>query len=1402
MRIDQSLAHRLRPMALWMVASFVLCVPQSLLAQLPWKAGFGKSDITPTEPLRLSGYSVRSKPFEGVADPLHARALVLQRQDQPTHTALVLVSVDSIAVTAALTIDIASWLDSKFGISRSQLVLSSTHSHAAPVIYGGLTNLFREPLSDQENEVAKRYSQYLVAQIKAAIEAAISQQHACHLHFGTSSANFAIQRRVIRDGKWSGFGETPEGSVDRTVRLLECRGDDGKVLGAAFMYACHCTTLGPEFNQVSGDWAGLSASKLEQIHPGAIFLPIIGCGADANPTPRGGYAFAQQHAAEMVDSVQAARKNATTEILQPATTHFGHAGLAPEIPTADDLDKRLATAANSTQTRWAETMKSIRAKRGRLPETVPMPIHVWRFGEQLNWVFLGGEVVSEYQPAIANRLGKAPTWVAAYCDDVFAYVASERMRAEGGYEVDESMYFYMQPGRWQAGTQKVIESRIDELIHESQAEGQPLTAEQALKSIRVPEGFRVEMVASEPMVQDPINLAFSPDGSVWVVEMADYPLGAADGGRVKRLRDSDGDGKLDEVKVFASGLSFPTSVMPWRDGALIIAAPDIIFARDKDGDGVSDQREVLLTGIAESNPQHRASGFELGLDGWLHFASGESTKQLFSSKTQKSYPVQHHDVAWNPDTGEVVATAGDTQFTRARDDFGNWFGNSNSLPIWHYVVDSRYQQAASMAGDAKQHLLTPAVAPPVLPRSRTVDRFNDLFAHNRFTSACSSIIVRTPGLGPEMMGAALVCEPVHNLVARFRVKPNQGSFLGERFDEDKAFDFFTSTDEFCRPVRALNAPDGTLWIVDMSRQVIEHPEWIPQAWQDRINLRAGERLGRIYRVYHESYQPKPLRAIDRHPSQLLPCLASDNAALRDLAQLQLMWHRDVQLIKELQRMAIEHPSPAVRAQSLGCLAALDALTSESLLVGLQDRDARVVRVALELSESRLLKSKELQTAVLAVAQRDRGDAVDLQWLLTTLAMPPDLTRDPLQQVAARSIDNPWIIRTLSLCNDPGQASALCTGLLSASRGKNLPPALFGDMQQCVTRLWGKLAPEEQSKLLSSTFSSSAANTSLTPPQLLLLTAFSESSAGKTDAPGNAVVRQITQNSLGRMLSMEVEEQERLTLVNLLGSGVLPEAEALSTIEQLIDPRQLPSIQQAAVLAARRINSAGVPELLLKNWPKLIPETRLVSAATFLTRKNWVEQLVAALENGSIKPTDLDASAVQQLQSYGDRNIRNRCESVFGKPTARAEVVTKFLNVLSKGEKAAEPINGKQLFNENCAVCHQPPEGKAMIGPPIDNLGHWTVEQWVTAVLDPNRAIEPKYHQYQLLTKDDQVLAGVIQQRTAQSVRLAGTDGNVREIPIADIEELRDTNVSLMPEGLETKLNPQQLAALIEYLRSR
>lgn len=1390
-----------------------------------WWAGFGKVEITPTEPVRLSGYSNRDKPHTEVADPLFARAMVLSETEanvkqldakQTGKRSVVLVSIDSIAIVGTMTRQIEESLNAEYGLTRSDFVICSTHSHAAPHAASGLNNLYRTPLTADEQAAIDRHADRVREGILQAIAAAMKSRQSAQLEIASSTANFAVNRRVLKNGLWTGFGNQTDGPVDRRVQLMRAVTSEGKLLGAAFLYACHCTTLGPDFNKVSADWAGLAACDLEKKHSDAVFLPVIGCGADANPEPRRGYDDALHHAAEMVSSIETALKAAWTQVQQFPVAHFGYAGIAPELPSRAEL---AATAADKdvTKRRWAETMLAILKAKGRLPETYPDPIHTWSFGQDLLWVFMGGEVVVDYQLRLEENLPAKNVWVAAYSDDVFAYVASERMRAEGGYEVDSSMLYYNQPGRWQSGTEDLIERRVQEILADTTPDDKPRTAKQALESVHVPTGYKVELMAAEPLVNDPVNIAFGHDGRVWVAEMSDYPLGCEGGGRVRWLRDSDGDGTLDQSQVFLSGLNYPSSVTPWRDGAIIITSPAIFFAADRDGDGVAEVREELLQGIAEANPQHRASGFEIGLDGWLNFTSGDHTQELKSTRNDQQTNVSGRDVRWDPDTGAFTLNSGHTQFVRSRDEFNNWFGNVNNQPIFHYVVEDRYRRRAGMSGPPLQHLLDPPIAPPVHPASRTKDRFNDLGTFNRFTSACSSIICRVPGLGEEMRGAALVCEPVHNLVARFNVHRDGPSFTADRFQQDEQFDFFASSDPLCRPVRVVNAPDGTIWVIDMVRLVIEHPEWIPTSWQGQLNLRMGTGLGRIYRVSKEDFRPTPVpRTADMSNEQLLELMRSDNGAVRDMAAQQLLWRLNnpqrrleqkhiSRVVDALGEIAKNDAAAAVRAQALGTLAGLGRIEPALLKGALADKDERVRRYAVTLTEPYLNKTDSDVAPLLASLQREQDAGVLLQWALSLGGSEHAGVSQAVEQVAAKANTSVWLAKSLALMNDQHSEAAL-SGLVKAAISASFAdsePRTQAAVEQAINALWARASSEKQTQLLSTVFNEDRSTTAgIGVIETLFLSAVASADVSQLDKNPRLKTQLVLAAKAARLKLFDetTPQAERLRLVSLV--TLLPDrpGDALQDIARLLGPQEPAAIHQAALNAVRRLKADETPLVLIAKWSELLPEVRSSVGTLLLERPNWGEQLVVSLEKGVVKSNDLDTTLIERLRKYGDDKLQARTARVLGQPpnADRAKVVQ---DMLSKLPPKSDAARGEKHFVDHCAVCHRATPDRSIVGAPLENITNWKREQWVVAILDPSRNIEPKYHQYAVATKDGRTLSGVIEDRSTHHLTLVATDGKRHEIELAEIERLKDQGVSLMPEGLETKLDPQAMGDLLAYLQT-
>ncbi|MBT4868416.1 MAG: hypothetical protein HON53_25180, partial [Planctomycetaceae bacterium] len=446
----------------------------------------------------------------------------------------------------------------------------------------------------------------------------------------------------------------------------------------------------------------------------------------------------------------------------------------------------------------------------------------------------------------------------------------------------------------------------------------PKTPKASLNSIRTRPGFKVELVAAEPLVKDPVAFEWGADGKLWVVEMADYPLGidgkGKPGGRVRFLEDTTGDGKYDKSTLFLDGIRFPNGILPWKKGVLVTAAPDIFYAEDTNGDGKADKREVLFTGFAEGNQQHRANGLVLGLDNWVYVANGDSGGVIRSLKASRGVNppgdspggltprlanqqinIGSMDLRIKPDTGEIDLQAGRTQFGRNRDDWGNWFGSNNSNPLWHYVLADHYVRRNKhfAAPDGRVHVSVAPGPSPCFPVSRTLPRFNDFNRANRFTSACSAIVYRDELFGSQFVGNSFVSEPVHNLVHREVMQPQGYTFTSQRAADESQSEFLASSDNWFRPTMIKTGPDGALWIADMYRHVIEHPKWIPADWQKRLDLRAGDDRGRIYRVVPVGAKPQAVPRLDHFSTaELVAALHSVNGWQRDTAQRLLIERKD------------------------------------------------------------------------------------------------------------------------------------------------------------------------------------------------------------------------------------------------------------------------------------------------------------------------------------------------------------------------------------------------------------------------------------------------------------------------------------------------------------------------------
>ncbi|MBX3439263.1 MAG: c-type cytochrome, partial [Planctomycetaceae bacterium] len=1222
---------------------------------------------------------------------------------------------------------------------------------------------------------------------------------------------------------------TPAGPVDHSLPILKITDPSGETIrGLLFNYACHCTTFDSNYNRVNGDWAGYAAQYLEQSHPGATALCTIGCGADANPERDRERALdiAQAQGRQIADQVARVTAGSMTEITAGPQASFGYAGLPIDRPARGDLEAKLND--NSPQVRrHAEEMLALQKRMGRLPETYPMPIQVFRFGDQFSMVFLGGEVCVDYALRIQRELGgaKTPVWVTAYANDVFGYVASERMRAEGGYEVDFSMVFYNQPGRWSTGTEDLILRRVHEM-HASTGETGPVSPEQSLALFTVPPGYTVDLIAAEPLIRDPINFALGPDGRLWVVEMGDYPNGNPDlprsgdragrrlwegppGGSIKVLTDTDGDGRYDEAATFLDGLTFPTGVFPWRDGVIALVAPEIFFARDTDGDGRADERQAIFTGLSEGNPQHRANGFAQGLDGWLHLADTSSSRTVTSAITGENVNTSGRDLRIDPDKGLAVAVSGTSQYGRSRDAWGNWFGNNNSDPLFHFAIEDRYLRRNPYvpSPSPRVFLTEPATAPEVFPTSRTQDRFNDLFTLNRFTSACGPQIVRDGRFPNDVNGAALVCEPVHNLVSRVILEPHGVTFRGHRHPSELQSEFLSSRDNWFRPVRLETGPDDSIWVCDMYRLVIEHPQWIPEAWQARLDLYAGHNQGRIYRVRRTETPISAAPDLTRLASKdLVAELASENGWRRDTAQRLLIERREESIVPALDKLARSDARPEVRVQAMATLGGLGRLSPKLLGQLLTDSDPRVVVQTIQFSEPQIADSAVIDQLLEQVGHDDVR--VRYQLALSLGESNASRVAAALQAIAERDAGDPWI-RAAVLSSAGPHAQQLLADLLADRGSLERRASLLPDL---IATALGEEITGGLGAIVSAIAGDQAdASSKVEAWQIAALASCVEAvrHRGKewSEAAAVATSQGRTASEAARPIFAAAREivadenastASRVAAVRLLGrDGESREAD-IEQLKLLISPRTAPELQVAAINALSASEADGLVDTLLADWSQLTPSVRAEVISTLLSRRRWTSQFVSALEAGDVPVKDIDAATRVQLQLHLRDTGRESLHHIFDDAQAvdRAEVVAAYQSVHGLQGHAEQ---GAAAFKKVCSTCHKHQGIGNDLGPQLANLQNKSVDALLTAILDPNRAVEQKYRGYVIATSDGRTVNGLIKSETASSILLVEPSGKEHTILRIDIEEMTDTGKSFMPEGLEKDLTPQDIADLIAFV---
>lgn len=937
------------------------------------------------------------------------------------------------------------------------------------------------------------------------------------------------------------------------------------------------------------------------------------------------------------------------------------------------------------------------------------------------------------------------------------------------------------------------------------------SAEASRRSIRVRPGFRVELAAAEPLVADPIAFDWSADGRLWVVEMGDYPLGE-DGkgkpaGRVRVLEDRDTDGRYERSTVFLDGLGFPTGLLPWRDGVLIACAPDVLYAEDRDGDGKADVRRTLFSGFREGNQQHRVNGFALGLDGWVYGANGDSGGTITSAATGAKVSIQGRDFRFDPDTGAFEAESGMTQFGRHRDDFGRWFGTNNPSWGWHYVLADRDLRRNPLAALASpRQVLDPDTR--LYPVSRTVARFNDPHAANRVTSATSPEPYRDDLFGPAFATSLFVGDPVHNLVRRVVLEPNGPTFRGRRAPDEADREFLASSDHWFRPTTIKTGPDGALWVADMYRAVIEHPEWIPDDWEKRLDLRAGHDRGRIFRVVPVDTPTRPIPRLDKlDAAGLAAAIDGPNGWVRDTAMRLLMHDPKARAaaIGPLRKVA-SSADPRVRVQAIATLELLGGLTADLLAEALTDPHPQVRRHAARRAVPRVAENPELADRLLALAD-DADPEVQLELAAALGDWPDPRAAHALARLALRDRDDPWQ-RAAVLSSATPHAAGLLAELFAGSGPDGPPSALveplfarLGSSPQTggLTDLIRKVGrPADGDRFAAWQFGAQAGLLDAADRARKPLDRWNEVDPAWPEAvAGLARMRAAARD---RIADDSAQPEDRVQAATVLGRVEAEHDADLDALAGVLRPQVGPEVQQAAIRALARTRDRRVPDKLVAGWRGHGPAVRAAVLETLLARDGWTASLLSSLEDTCVPPAEIGPSARRRLLDQADSDLKARALAVFGEDAGgnRQAVIDAYRAAATDtGDEAA----GAVVFRRACATCHRLNDTGHEVGPDLAALTDKAPMSLLVAILDPNRTFESPHAEFLVHAADGRVVQGLVAAETSTGVTLLGPEGRRETLLRADIEAMAATGKSLMPEGLEKDIPVREMADLIAFLRA-
>ena len=959
---------------------------------------------------------------------------------------------------------------------------------------------------------------------------------------------------------------------------------------------------------------------------------------------------------------------------------------------------------------------------------------------------------------------------------------------------------------------------------------EPTEPNQTINGFQLASGFHIELVASEPLIRDPVAIDFDANGNLYVVEYPEFnhysfksPLEAS--GSIKLLRDTNRDGCFDQATVFLENIEFPTAVLCYDGGVFVGASPDVLYCKDTNDDGRADVQKVVLTGFGRDFAGGGLlNSFRWGLDNRIHIAtsfSGGSIRRP-SRPEDPLTPVRGRQVILDPRTENFELMSGGGQHGMSMDNRGRTFLCSNIYPMQMLMYDGRYTARNPFFAPPNPlidihhegRLMRLNRISPLEPwrifRSRNTgaslpENDEQRVPGGLFTSASGITIYRGNSWPCEFQENLFVGEVANNLVYRATLQKSGLELTATRVDNK--VEFLASRDPWFRPVQLANAPDGNLYVVDMYREIIEGAAFIPPRMLEELEPSNGTKLGRIYRIVFDSPKsteshpednpsPETIPMWPSKPKDWVPMLGHPNGWHRDTAARLLYERKSVEVVEEIRSFALQSENALGRIHALYALRGLGQLDPDTLLRSLSDSDSLVRIHAIRLSELVAPFSTTICDTLCSMAH-DKDPDVRFQLAFSLGAFTGGERDQTLVALVKQDGENPWVrtavqsalwqgsgeiffelVTDKSYRNSPSAASFLISLAFQASVQKQRKDLLF------VIKGLQNLSENEQvlmKKILQGA-------------GLDLEKFFSTE---KT-------------NNFRRLLSRWIEDaakiaqdsnqpsDERVNAIHTLQFADFDTARTQSLFIRLLQSRQPVSVQMAAIATLDRMDSDAVFDVLLKSWVGLSPDLRSRAMETLLSRKSWIVRTLDAYEAGTLVSGIFSNRYLSRLMTNPDPSIQVRARNL--RPhvttTKKQGLIIQYLDAL---KTPGNPGRGKAIFKSQCAACHTFGKLGNLIGGDLTDLSKRPAEEIITDILEPNSKVESPFMSYVLTTNQGRIWNGMIVDDTENSISLRRVDGSEVRLLRLQIESLRSTGLSFMPEGFENQIDIRQMSDLVSFL---